>query len=185
MTETHELHFIYDVKVVGDHSLRLTFEDHSVKTVDLSGFWYGELFKPLRDPAFFRQVKLNEECHIIEWPNGADFDPETLYYWDRYRDDMLAMAEEWRLAESNGISSTKEPSIFERQRIAITKDIPALGLISGDIGTVVGIYADGKAFEVEFMSAKGKTIDVLTLEREDVHPFTGHEILHIREMEIA
>jgi hypothetical protein len=96
----HELHFIYDVKVVGDHALQLKFEDGSVKTVDLTGFWYGKLFSPLRNPEFFRQVRLNEECHIIEWPNGADFDPETLYYWDRYRDDMLAMAEGWKRAEA-------------------------------------------------------------------------------------
>jgi len=97
MKETHELHSIYDVKVVGDHQLQLKFEDGSVKVVDLTGFWEGELFKPLRDPEFFRQVRLNEECHVIEWPNGADFDPETLYHWDQQ--EMLALANEWREAE--------------------------------------------------------------------------------------
>lgn len=96
----HELHFIYGVEVVGDHKLRLKFEDESVKTVDLSGFWYGKLFSPLKDPDFFRQVQLNEECHCIEWPNGADFDPETLYYWDRYQDGMLAMAQKWKEADT-------------------------------------------------------------------------------------
>jgi hypothetical protein len=100
MNRGHELHSIFGVNVIGDHALELTFEDGSVKTVDLMGFWYGELFGPLRDPAFFRQVKLNEECHVIEWPNGADFDPETLYHWDRYRNDMIAMAEEWKRAEA-------------------------------------------------------------------------------------
>lgn len=100
MNETHELHSIYDVKVVGDHTLQLTFEDGSCKTVDLSGFWEGELFGPLRDPEYFRQVRLNEECHVIEWPNGADFDPETLYHWDVDRDDMIAMAQRWKHAEA-------------------------------------------------------------------------------------
>jgi len=76
----HELHSIYDVKVVGDHHLQLTFKDGIVKIVDLTGFWESELFKPIRDPEFFRQVKPNEGCHVIEWPNGADFDPETLYH---------------------------------------------------------------------------------------------------------
>ena len=95
----HELHFIYDVKVIGDHSLQLKFEDGSVKTVDLTGFWNGKLFRPLRDPDFFRQVKLNEECHCIEWPNGADFDPETLYYWDRYLPAWKEAAEDWRKRE--------------------------------------------------------------------------------------
>ena len=100
MSKGHELRFIYGVKVIGDHALELTFEDGSIRAVDLTGFWYGELFRPLRDPAFFRQVKLNEEYHIIEWPNGADFDPETLYHWDRYRDDMIAMAEGWKRLEA-------------------------------------------------------------------------------------
>ena len=97
MKEIHELHSIYDVKVVGDHQLQLKFEDGSIKIVDLTGFWEGELFKPLRDPEFFNQVRLNEECHVIEWPNGADFDPETLYHWDPQ--EMLALAKEWKHAE--------------------------------------------------------------------------------------
>ncbi|MDP4199720.1 MAG: DUF4926 domain-containing protein [Bacteroidota bacterium] len=73
--------------------------------------------------------------------------------------------------------------IKEHDLVVLEHDIDDLGLARGDIGTVVGVYADGKAFEVEFMTAGGKTIDVLTLERADVRPFTGHEILHTREME--
>ena len=97
MSEIHELHSIYDVKVVGDHCLQLTFEYGKIKVIDFTGFWEGELFSPLRDPAFFRQVQLNTECHVIEWPNGADFDPETLYHWDPQ--EMLAIANQWKQAE--------------------------------------------------------------------------------------
>ncbi len=75
--------------------------------------------------------------------------------------------------------------IEELDLVVLQRDIPDLSLATGDIGTVVGIYADGKAFEVEFMTAEGKTIDVVTLEREEVRPFSGHEILHTREMEPA
>ena len=75
--------------------------------------------------------------------------------------------------------------IEELDLVVLQRDIPDLDLAIGDIGTVVGIYADQKAFEVEFMTAEGKTIDVLTLELADVRPFTGHEILHTREMEVA
>ena len=46
----------------------------------------GSLFRPLEDPKFFRQVKLNPEIRTIQWPNGADFDPETLYHWDEDAD---------------------------------------------------------------------------------------------------
>ena len=68
--------------------------------------------------------------------------------------------------------------IKEHDLVVLQRDLPEARLPVGDIGTIVGIYADGKAFEVEFMTAEGKTIDVLTLEREVVRPFSGHEILH-------
>jgi hypothetical protein len=40
--------------------------------------------------------------------------------------------------------------IKEHDRIVLTEPGPAEGLEVGDVGTVVHVYADGKAFEVEF-----------------------------------
>ena len=62
-----------------DYEVRLQFSDGVVKDVDLNGELYGEVFEPLRDPVFFRQVKVSQETRTIEWPNGADFAPEFLY----------------------------------------------------------------------------------------------------------
>ncbi len=39
------------------------------------------MFKPLEDPAFFRQVHVNDELGTIVWPNEADFCPDLLYRW--------------------------------------------------------------------------------------------------------
>ena len=75
--------------------------------------------------------------------------------------------------------------VKEHDLVVLQHDIPEAKLTRGDIGTIVGIYADQLAFEVEFMTAEGKTIDVLTLELQDIRPFSGHEILHTREMETA
>jgi len=61
------------------YELRIQFSDGIVKDVDLSSELYGEVFEPLRDPGFFRQVTVNQETRTIEWPNGADFAPEFLY----------------------------------------------------------------------------------------------------------
>jgi hypothetical protein len=40
--------------------------------------------------------------------------------------------------------------IKEHDRIVLSKDLPAEGLLAGDVGTVVHIHNKGKAFEVEY-----------------------------------
>ena len=66
------------VELVGPSTIRVWFDDESVRDVDLSGELWGEVFEPLRDPAFFRQVYVNTETGTIEWPNGADIAPTFL-----------------------------------------------------------------------------------------------------------
>jgi hypothetical protein len=39
----------------------------------------GEMFEPLRDPEFFRQVRMDEASRSVVWPNGLDLDPEMLH----------------------------------------------------------------------------------------------------------
>ncbi len=67
------------VECVGPRSVRVWFDDGSVKDVDLSADLWGEVFAPLRDPEFFRRVFVNEETGTIEWPNGADLAPSFLH----------------------------------------------------------------------------------------------------------
>jgi hypothetical protein len=69
------------VDVVGDHRLRLRFEDGADGEVDLSTWEWRGLFEPLADPGYFRQVELDQELGTIVWPNGADIAPETLHRW--------------------------------------------------------------------------------------------------------
>jgi hypothetical protein len=64
---------------VGDYTIRLRFEDGLEGDVDLKDELWGEVFKPLSDLSFFRQVRLDREIGTIVWPNGADFAPEFLY----------------------------------------------------------------------------------------------------------
>lgn len=60
-------------------TMRLTFEDGKQKEIDLEPFLKGPIFKPVRDdPELFRQVSI--EGGTIVWPNGADIDPDVLYY---------------------------------------------------------------------------------------------------------
>ena len=69
----------------------------------------------------------------------------------------------------------------ELDLVVLSRDISEHGLQSGDVGTAVHCYKDG-AVEVEFVSAAGKTIAVLTLASEDIRPMQDGQILHVREL---
>jgi hypothetical protein len=81
MKSMHELVHVTAVEVVGDHRLRLVFEDGATGEVDLSAWERRGVFEPLADPAYFRQVALDQQLGTIVWPNGADIAPETLHSW--------------------------------------------------------------------------------------------------------
>lgn len=50
----------------------------------------------------------------------------------------------------------------EHDRIVLTVAMPHERLEVGDVGTVVPVYADGKAFEVEFTTLDGATAATAT-----------------------
>lgn len=64
--------------------------------------------------------------------------------------------------------------------VVLTCDIKKYGLKAGDIGTVVHIYKNGKALEVEFVTGSGKTVALLTLNPKNVRSIAGNEFLHVR-----
>jgi hypothetical protein len=53
------------------------------------------------------------------------------------------------------------------------------------VGTVVHIYRDGRAYEVEFTTLEGKTAAVVTVEAPQVRPVGKREITHARELQAA
>jgi hypothetical protein len=70
---------VRSIRNVRPYGFVLEFDNGVTKQVNLSKELYGEVFEPLKDPEFFKQVAVNEETGTIEWPNGADFAPEFLY----------------------------------------------------------------------------------------------------------
>jgi hypothetical protein len=63
--------------------------------IDFTPVLAGELFGPLRDPALFRQVRIDPEVHTLVWPNGADFDPATLHDWPEHVATLEQLARCW------------------------------------------------------------------------------------------
>jgi hypothetical protein len=62
---------------VKDYVLDITFNDGTEKLIDISQWFRGPIFEPLRNKAYFRKFFI--EGATVGWPNGADIAPETLY----------------------------------------------------------------------------------------------------------
>ena len=59
--------------------VRVEFEDGTQKQLDLQPYLRGPIFEPIRnDPIMFRSMKVWDGT--IAWDNGADIDPDVLYY---------------------------------------------------------------------------------------------------------
>jgi len=92
---THPIYRVVAFESLGGHSLQVTFDDGVTRIIDFTPVLAGELFGPLRDPALFRQVRLDPEVHTLVWPNGADFDPATLHDWPEQVSILQQLARRW------------------------------------------------------------------------------------------
>ena len=72
--------------------------------------------------------------------------------------------------------------IKEHERVVLKVNLPAEKLEAGDVGTVVHVYGDGLAYEVEFTTLDGSTAAVVTVEAANVRPVSKRDITHVREM---
>lgn len=71
---------IVEARVREGYRLYLRFEDGKSGEVDLAEVIRFEgVFAPLTSHDHFAQVRINQELGTIEWPCGADLDPDVLY----------------------------------------------------------------------------------------------------------
>ena len=70
---------VTDVEPLDGYWLRVTFDDGTLRDVDCSFLLHGSLGEPLRDPEYFRRVRVDDEAATIVWPNGLDPAPELLH----------------------------------------------------------------------------------------------------------
>jgi hypothetical protein len=74
--------WVVDSKYIKDYQIWLRFNDNTEKIVDLKQKVLSEkrqIFLPLKDIEYFKKVFFNSESDTIQWPNGVDIAPETLY----------------------------------------------------------------------------------------------------------
>lgn len=67
------------VSPVQEFVVQVTFSDGTTRIIDLEPYLRGPVFEPLRtDRELFRRVQV--QAGTLGWENGADIDPDTLYY---------------------------------------------------------------------------------------------------------
>lgn len=78
-----------------------------------------------------------------------------------------------------------EPITKELDLVTLRADLPQHKLVAGDVGTLVTVYRDGEAYEVELVAADGQTLALETLRADQVQPVAGRRILHARDLASA
>lgn len=70
---------VHEAVALDNFHMFIDFEDGTQKEIDLAPFLHGPIFEPiLNNPEMFKDVKI--EGGTIAWANGADIDPDVLYY---------------------------------------------------------------------------------------------------------
>ena len=71
---------VQSVAPLDQWSVRVVFTNSEQRDIDLTAYIAsGPIFEPVRsDPSLFQQVCV--EGGTVAWPNGADIDPDVLYY---------------------------------------------------------------------------------------------------------
>ena len=65
--------------------------------------------------------------------------------------------------------------------VVLVRDFPKYGLVLGDLGTVVELH-EPDGLEVEFVSAAGRSVALLTLSLDDVRTATADDLLSVRPL---
>ncbi len=68
--------------------------------------------------------------------------------------------------------------------VALTHDVPAAGLRTGDLGAIVEVHA-ADAYEVEFVAASGRTQALLTLRADDIRLLGDRDLIAVRSLQAA
>jgi hypothetical protein len=81
LMESKRLVRIQSVEVLRGFRVRLGFTDGTHKEIDLEPYLHGPIFGSIRtDRSVFRSVRVDKRMGTLVWDNGADIDPDVLYY---------------------------------------------------------------------------------------------------------
>lgn len=70
---------ILSVEPTEKGTLVMKWSDDSMRVFDPMPRLKGDFMDRLRDPGYFKKVRITEFGDVVEWPAGQDFAPESLY----------------------------------------------------------------------------------------------------------
>ncbi len=71
------------------------------------------------------------------------------------------------------------PTFRELDSVVLTHDLPDVGHQTGDLGAIVHVHGS-EGFEVEFVTASGRTQNLLRLSATDIRPVEDDDLLAVR-----
>lgn len=72
--------------------------------------------------------------------------------------------------------------LAEHSSVVLVTDLPARGLVAGDVGVVVHVYRGGEPYEVEFVRYDGSSLGTATLTADQVRAAGARDVPHVREL---
>jgi len=70
---------VLSAKAIDDHTLMVEFNNHQKKKYDVSPLLQKEMFLPLKNPAFFKAVKVEQGGYAVVWNNHIDISEYELW----------------------------------------------------------------------------------------------------------
>jgi hypothetical protein len=68
---------VIETRQISGFIVSARFDDGTEKRIDVSQWFKGPVFEPLKDPKLFKKFFI--EAGTLAWPNGVDIAPEALY----------------------------------------------------------------------------------------------------------
>ena len=68
---------VIGARYVSGFTVSTRFDDGTEKQIDVSQWFKGPVFEPLKDRKLFKKFFI--EAGTLAWPNGVDIAPEALY----------------------------------------------------------------------------------------------------------
>ncbi len=70
---------VLSAKAIDDNTLLVEFDNRQKKKYDVSPLLQKEMFLPLKNPAFFKEVKVEQGGYAVVWNNNIDISEYELW----------------------------------------------------------------------------------------------------------